>query len=430
MVCYVERIEFFRSSGMFQKHCVTLFILLLFSASSSSIDFCGIEVTPYGYAAADLFFDTRQVEAPRDGFVLLWPAPVLLDPMKIDINAHGHFGITAIQSRLGLQGVWNWREGTLKGLIEGDFLGITDPSTGAFRLRHAYAEINRPGLSFLAGQYWHPMFVPDCFPETISFANGAPIEALDRDPQIRLTARGADKEFILAFIVGPDYPVLGPIGTTDITRNGLIPEIHAQVRLFPYTDVVIGAGGNYKRIAPHIESEKGFAVHEKIDSACCELYAAYNGKKFQVRTKFIYDQNGASLLLLSGFAVRSINPVTGQQSFANTQAVSAWIDTAYWFHNETVSVGGFLGYTKALGSSHRLYIDKTTKQPVVFALDPTLAYLGRFAPRIRYKTNLFQFGAELDITWSAYGRLNNRAQVVHAVPTAVYRILLEALYFF
>jgi hypothetical protein len=232
-------------------------------------------------------------------------------------------------------------------------------------------------------------------------------------------------------MIARDYPTIGPIGTTgNLIRNALVPEIHAQVRLFPWQDVVIGAALDYKRLAPRIESMEGFAVHEAIDSAVCAIYAAYNGKKFQWRMKGIYDQNGADLLLLSGFAIESINPTTGQQTYANTQAVSGWVDTAYWFYHETVSIGAFFGYTKALGSQKPLYIDPHTGQPIVFALDSTLAYVGRVAPRLKYRTNLFQFGAELEITWAAYGRLDNRAQVTHPVPTRNVRLLLEALYFF
>ena len=107
--------------------------------------------------------------------------------------------------------------------------------------------------------------------------------------------------------------------------------------------------------------------------------------------------------MLGGFGVRTVEPFTNIQTYANTAAAVAWIDTAIWFDGDTKSVGLFVGGTKNIGSRVPLYIDPMTHQPVVFALDPTIDYVWRVEPRFRFVIKPVTFGLELEYTQAAFG---------------------------
>ena len=141
-----------------------------------------------GFIKSDFFFDSRQTVAAREGHFLLWPSPEALDELGNDINAKTNFNFLAVQSRL---------KGTItgpdafgaktSGVIEGDFFAQANDNINLLRLRHAFVKLNWTKLELLAGQYWNPLFVTDCFPGTVSFNTGAPMQSFARNPQFRFT---------------------------------------------------------------------------------------------------------------------------------------------------------------------------------------------------------------------------------------------------
>ena len=73
------------------------------------------------------------------------------------------------------------------GYIEAEFFGTSDADVNGFRLRHAYVKLNWTTTELLIGQFWHPMFITESFPEVVSFNTGAPFQPFNRSPQIRVT---------------------------------------------------------------------------------------------------------------------------------------------------------------------------------------------------------------------------------------------------
>ncbi len=418
---------------MYSKLSLIILVAFACATESRAITYCGIQVDPYGFVSTDLFFDSRQVLAVRDGFAILWPKRVLCDKFGHDINDHGDWNLTSVHTRFGLLAKWkpSWPDTLLKGVVEGDFLGVNERFTASYRLRLAYLEVQTSKWSFLAGQYWHSLFTLDCFPDTISFGNGLPMEPLTRVPQVRFTYKHKKGELVLMAGSQRDFASVGVLGfDTGLIRNSVIPNLDFRLSFFPKKNVVIGANLDYKRLVPRIETAKGFAVNEKIDSIICQVYGAYNGERFYFRSKFVYGQNGADQLLLSGFAVKTRDPITGKETYENTQTLTCWADTVYWLKDKKTNFGVFGGFAKNIGSQDNLFIDPQTNQPVVFAFDPDIDYVYRVSPRMRYKTKNFQFGLELEITHIAYGTLDKRARVVNPCPTHNVRLLAELLYFF
>ena len=409
-------------------------VLLLFSLTASTYVCAKLVVKPYGYVAYDHWYDTRQVLSAREDFFLLFPLPPQLDEFCEDINAHGKWQMTALQTRMGLTAEmpgW-WKDSELKGFIEADFLGSADPFIYNYRLRFAYLAIKTKKWKFLAGQWWHPLFTLDCFPDTICFNNGAPMEPQARAPQVRFTYTTDRYELIVAALSQEmQFESAGPLSfSTEYIRDSVTPNFHIHGRYFPVKDAVLGVAFDFLRLAPRVVTDNDVATHERINSVIAEIYGAYNAKKYQIRAKFTYAQNGTEQLMISGYGVRTRDPVTDVRTYSNTQAIAAWLDMAYWFSHETKSVGLFVGATQNIGATDPLYIDPTTGEPILYQFDPHLARVARIAPRFRYKKFPFQIGLELEWTYAAYGKLNKRAHVEHPRGVNNVRLYFEIMYNF
>jgi hypothetical protein len=114
------------------------------------------KLTFYGYAKADFIYDRNH----RLG-------DLTFGILGIDTNTPERSGSTvhARQSRLGFITRTETGLGELTTRVEGDFFG----SGNAFRLRHAYGELN----GFLVGQSWN-LFMPiESYPTTLDFMGPA-----------------------------------------------------------------------------------------------------------------------------------------------------------------------------------------------------------------------------------------------------------------
>ncbi|MFW5644912.1 MAG: hypothetical protein ACOCZL_03275, partial [Bacteroidota bacterium] len=137
-----------------------------------------------GFVKNDFILDTRQTVSVREGHFLLYPEDERLDPDGEDINARANFNYLSIQSRVTgkLTGPDAFGAKT-SGILEGAFFGATNSDINGFRLRHAFFKRNWASTELLLGQYWHLMFVTDCFPGTVSFNTGTPFQYFSRNPQ-------------------------------------------------------------------------------------------------------------------------------------------------------------------------------------------------------------------------------------------------------
>ena len=400
------------------------------------LEWAFVKLKPYGYVKWESYWNTRQIARYSDGQVLLFPLPRLLDPLRIDINSHGEWQMTAIETRVGvaLYGP-EWHTFKTDGLIEGDFRGISDDTIATFRLRHAFGRISWESGSFLFGQWWHPLFILECFPHTVAYNMGAPLETQARDPQLLLTQRWSWFELICALAGQRDFASNGPLGiSTDYIINSATPNLHLQMRAYGNNDDnLVGIAGDYKRLVPRIESLTGYAVNESIGSFIFEAFGACSYAPWSLRTKVFWAQNANDQLLISGFGVRTIEPITDQRTYSNTATAGGWLDFSYLFDCNNTELGCFIGSTKNLGSRHRLYIDDTTGQPIIYALTiygQNLDYVWRVSPRFVVKKDPLRFGAELEVTQASFGTPNACGRVQNGVPVTNYRILLALYYMF
>lgn len=217
--------------GMLKNY--SIFILLFFiSAFSLLAQTQGNDVTPEkpkltlsGFIKADAIFDTRQIVEAREGFLLLYPKNHLYDANGEDLNERGSFSQYAMTSRLSLKisgpDIFGAKASAF---IESDFTGASNAENNSLRLRHAYFKLTWSSVSLLAGQYWHPLDIPEMSPAVLSLNTGAPFRSFSRQPQVRVDFRHGKLNLVLAATSQRDYMNNGPDGQTyAYLRNSMIP---------------------------------------------------------------------------------------------------------------------------------------------------------------------------------------------------------------
>ena len=393
---------------------------------------------PFGFVKWEAYFDTRQVLGLREDASLFFPAPYLPDIFRQDINAHGEWNMDAFESRLGvaLRGP-DWGCFATDAIIEGDFRGAFESTIFNFRMRNALGRIMWESGTFLFGQWWHPLWIEVCFPHTLGFGLGAPIDDPVRDPQLRYTGRWGWFELIAAAASQADFASYGPAGQIpDYIRDAVVPNLHLQMRAYGARHMV-GVAGDYKRLVPRVLTNDNVKVREHIDSFIFEGFGTYTinfeYSAFVARMKAYWAQNGSDQQFISGYGVRTLDLRTDVRTYANTAAVGAWLDCSYYFHCDEFELGIFAGGTKNLGSRERLYIDPETHQPIIYSLlnvAQNLDYVVHVIPRFVFMKDPLRVGVELQYSRASWGTPNACAKVENGVPVDNYRIFFAVYYLF
>ncbi|MFO7790977.1 MAG: hypothetical protein R6V32_10435, partial [Bacteroidales bacterium] len=218
-----------------------------------------------GFVKNDFFFDSRQTVAVREGHFLLYPMPVNEDPNGKDINANGSLNFLSIQTRLTGKITGPDALGAkTSGVIEGAFFGHSNPDVNGFRLRHAFAKLDWTNTQLLFGQYWHMMFVPECFPGTISFNTGVPFQYFTRNPQIRLTQQ-LGEIMKISFAAATQRDFASPGGYASLS-NTMTPDMQAQLQISPNEMFLAGFTGGYKKMLPRLQTEQGYKAKNDLGS--------------------------------------------------------------------------------------------------------------------------------------------------------------------
>lgn len=398
-----------------------------------------------GYIKYAAYYDTRQVLGLRDDYVLFAPDRKILDPTGKDINAKGQGDMSDIESRLRatIKGpkVGN---AALFGVIEADFLGFTASNLrniyGAtpeflniFRLRHAFMQLDWEKYSFIAGQTWHPVIVPFCWVETISFNGGIPFEPFSRSPQVRFTYQNERIRIIAAALSQVRFFNDGPEGfTAKYLRNAVVPNLHGQLQIKMGEHRLI-ASLDYKRLVPRIVTNKGFKVRESINSVLAFLLACLEWQDFYFRTKLTFAENGTNFGMFSGYAVHTIDPITDKRTYTNIREITFWIDTAIKIKN--LEPGLFIGASKNLGSSKSIKLNVTDNAGMilerrVFGIGPDINTAFRIAPRLRWYVKKIVPAAELEYTRASYGTLTTKGKIIDTTPVGNLRFTFAVYYYF
>ncbi len=404
-----------------------------------------IDYNVSGYVKFESYVDSRQVIGVATDQSLLFPEREDLDPRGIDKNGNGQTQIVALESRvrgdiIGPKVCGAHSHAT----IEGDFFSNSEEISleadiridNLLRLRHAFLELDWEKVTLTFGQTWHPVFILDCYADTVSFNSGGPFDSFARMPQFRFTYHLPNVDLIASaasHVTG--FFNNGPIGfSEDYLRNALMPTLHGQIRAHTEHHF-FGTGYDVKRIRPRLKGNpvgiEGdvFATSESLVCHAFLAYYAYNEHPIKIATKFIYAQNGVDFGMIGGYAVHKTDPNTDRRQYTNISTANIWIDMAFTAYS-CFEPGLFFGYTKNLGTGKTVETGITRNR---FGLGVDIDQMFRIAPRCRWNYKNITFAAELEYTRAAFGTLTNqgsKAKIKNSSWVGNTRALFATFYFF
>jgi hypothetical protein len=420
---------------------LTVFMLIpsLFQAQNTSEEEPKFGINWSGFVKNDFFFDSRQTVSVREGHFLLYPSAVVNDLNGEDINAQGSLNFLSIQSRLTAKITGPDALGAkTSGVIEGAFFGHTNSDVNGFRLRHAFVKLDWSTTQLLFGQYWHSMFVPECFPGTISFNTGVPFQFFSRNPQIRITQKfGANVKFSLAAATQRDFA--SPGGYTSLS-NSMMPEIQAQLQISASEAVLFGITGTYKKMHPRLITSAGYKAENELGSFNSNAFLRIKTKPITFKLQGIFAQNAFDGLMIGGFAIRDIVDITKDyREYTPINTLSIWTDIST--NGKKWQAGVFAGFTKNMGSFNAISDTIFNSSPYLYddyLRGANIDYVFRVSPRLIFNTGKFRVAAEVEYTTAAYattdmlGKINmdDHGKITESETVSNVRILLGVYYFF
>ena len=382
-----------------------------------------------GFVKTDIFYDSRQTTSIREGHYLLFPKGPALDPDGADANARDAFNILSVQTRLA---------GTITGpdalgaktsaYLEAEFFGTSDGDLNGFRLRHGYLKLAWKRSELMIGQYWHPMFVTESFPDVVSFNTGAPFQPFNRSPQVRYTRMFGGVSLTATALAQRDFVSNGPDGASSAyLRNTALPELNLKLQYLRKdaarkTETVAGLGADVMRLAPRIVTALGYATDEGLTGLAAMAFVKQKWARWSWKAEAVWGQNLHHLTMLGGYAVRGIVDETRQDwSYTPLSTLTLWTEVqtagAPW------QTGLFAGYARNLGSPHEI-------TGANYARGFNIGELYRVSPRLVYNAGKMRFAGEVELTAASYGVPDPFGKVRDARFVRNLRLLLAAYYFF
>jgi hypothetical protein len=382
-----------------------------------------------GFVKTDLFYDSRQSTSIREGHYLLFPKAPLIGPDGDDVNDRASFNILSIQTRFAGKITGPDALGAkTSAYIEAEFFGTSDADLNGFRLRHGYIKLNWARSELMIGQFWHPMFVTESFPDVVSFNTGAPFQPFNRSPQVRFT-QVFDKTSLVATVLAQrDFTSTGPEGGSSVyLRNAALPELNLKLQFAAKndsqkTETVAGLGADLMKLSPRIVTAAGYETDESLTGLAAMGFFKQRWPKWTWKAEAIWGQNLHHLTMLGGYAVRDVvDEVRLDWAYTPIATLSVWTEVmttgAPW------QAGFFAGYSKNLGSPDEIVGANYSRG---FNID----VLYRISPRLVYNVGKMRFAGEVELTAASYGTPDVFGKVRDAEFVHNFRLLLAAYYFF
>ncbi len=386
-------------------------------------------ITLSGFVKTDIFYDSRQTTSIREGHYLLFPKAPQIDPDGADINARDSFHILSIQTRIAGKITGPDALGAkTSAYIEAEFFGTSDADLNGFRLRHGYLKLAWPHSELMIGQFWHPMFVIESFPDVVSFNTGAPFQPFNRSPQVRFTQTFGGIRLAVTALAQRDFVSNGPEGASSVyLRNAALPELNLKLQLASKNDsrkieTVAGIGADVMRIAPRIVTALGYATDEALTGVAAMAFFKQKWPKWTWKAEAVWGQNLHHLTMLGGYAVRDVVDAT-RQDWVYTPIATLSLWTELMTNGAGWQTGFFAGYSKNLGSLHGI-------TGANYARGFNIDELYRLSPRLVYNVGKMRFAGEVELTAASYGSPDPFGKVRAARFVRNLRLLLAAYYFF
>jgi hypothetical protein len=359
-----------------------------------------VEAQLYGFIRNDIFYDTRQMIGAGETLVPLYPKDRLLDVNGADINDASRFHMLSIVSRAGL----NLKGPELlgaktSGILEGEFFGATEGGINEFRLRHAYVMLDWEKTQLGIGQYWHPFVVLEALPNVANYGTGAPVYALNRNPQVRLTHKLTDHLKVIAAVHSQrDFTP-----NNEPFRNSGMPAAHLQLQ-YKTQNFTAGIAGQYENLKPKISSgTPAIKSNERVQNLSFMAYTKLNTKPLQVTLAGYLMQDASSFVQLGGIVGYQTSP-TAVETYKPMNTHSFWMDLQQNSKGK-LAVGLFTGYVRNNGVKDPVEgavattYGVTTNWGAVSATKGgrTVNYMYKFIPRLDFTlSKALKFRLEYD----------------------------------
>lgn len=391
-----------------------------------------IKVKFGGYIHSLFTHDTRQTVSAREGFILLYPKDELLDGSGKDMNKGGVYNMAVIQSRVNAKITGPEILGAkTNGLLEAEFLGNAESDVNGLRLRHAFVNLNWGKTSLLIGQTWSPLFNAEIFPGTVGANAGLPFKAFARNPQLRLTHKTGNWKFLVAIASERDYTSTGPDGASNkYLRNSGLPILQGLVHYYAEKHV-FGLSGELKNIKPSLTSTTGSEGNNDLTDwkndetlSSWAVVASYklNLKPITFKTQTTYGTNLTDVLMLGGYAVKSLHPMTNEASYTGIKVLGTWAEISYNKNNLELAL--LAAYSKNMGAEDKVV------SGMIYSRGKNIGELYRIAPRASKRFENFKMELEVEYTAAAYGDVTEKAKVENTHWVGNTRISAGFYYYF
>lgn len=360
-----------------------------------------------GYIVYRAFIDTYDSYDAREGNIYLFPKQESLDVNGDDINKFTQFEGLALDTRVrvSINGP-NAFGAKVSGLIEADWMGTSNSYTRMPRLRHAFVKLSWEKVNVLAGQYWHPVFTPECFPKTISFGAALPFNPLNRSPQARVSLIPVERLHFLLAISSYGYH---NFSGTDIEaqRNSGIPDFHGQI-MFKSDIFTIGAVAGVKTLKPRLVTDAGVKTGEKLHSVDVKGFISVKVSKLVFNTAFMIGENLSPYVMIGGYGATTPIDNTDPNyvddfDYVNLKSMSVWGDFDLNLH--PIKIGLFYGYSANLGASKEYYSISSARAEGV-------KNIMRLSPRVTYTSGKVSLALEYMLSTAVYGNTWNEKHKV------------------
>lgn len=408
---------------VFRLAFVTGMVLLISSLQCfSQVKDSSFKLEIHGFLRADAIFDSRQVVEAREGFLLFYPKKPVFDKSGKDVHAHPSLNQYAMISRVNLKASGPDVLGAkVFGFLEADFTGASNSENNSLRLRHAYVSMQWRKTRLLAGQYWHPMDIPEMIPNVLALNTGAPFRSFSRQPQLRIDRAEGRFNLVLAATAQRDYVNIGPGGSTsEYLRNSALPNLNGQLH-YKNKRWFTGVAVDFKKLTPRLVTDSLYTANEALNCFSYSLFLSYKSPVMSVKAQYIYGQALNDHLMLGGFGVTEIHPVTNRYVYTPLNTHSWWLNASANFAQWQPSL--FLGLSHNNGASSHI-------QGPVYARGADIEYTYRVSPMLTYAMDRFSLMAEVEYTVAAYGRPDRDYKVTHSKETGNLRIGLAVMYVF
>lgn len=357
-------------------------------------------VTLSGFVRYELFFDTYESVDTRDGEVYLYPLRENLDINGDDINNNFQLNMLGLQARPRISAVGpNAFGAKVTGVLEGDFLGVSQADSRMLRLRHGFLKLNWEKSELMMGHTWHPMFVTECFPTTVSMGAGVPFHVLNRAPQVRYTASLGNTMSVMGALLIHGYHK--SVGPADAQRNSGLPDTQFQFK-FKTDNIFTSFTAGYKFLTPRLETIDGVKTNETIGSFNIAANTKLSFDPVTIKVEGIYGQNLTHFIMIGGYGAAEDPTVVANYDYeyTNINTMSVWSDVA--FNLDFMEIGVFGGYSSNLGAKGDYY-------SLGYERGRDIKSIFRVSPRVVVKSGKVDFGLEYMLTGATYGDLDATA---------------------